>query len=800
MSSNIQHSPTSASVTHTYDGMPIFPTPRLTAFELRIWHISRSFRDVLHIKSLYRSDPDTEEYFSSRRQHQLSSLDADTGCQDDFDYKQVHKNSIEEMSRAHGDCFDHNRVRRFMDLGCSPGGFNNYLLEHNPSAQGVGITLPDDDAKFPFELTPRLRESHYQVIFADITTLAEDMKFPGPYDLILAGAFPCLGEYVPWAKAQLILSQILIAFGRLENGGTCVVLVNNNPFSGVTSDDAPDLGAFITVFRALNTLHPVRIHGARFGSSGDDATPTSSQAFTPSEYDSEVPGSSTVWSHRPIASYLSSHSPESPPASSSPPPTDADSTEDPSGGSRGSGERIEDGNILDSAAHPSLGLLGALDFLAAERAKFVAQRDAVGLRGNSSTNSDGTWQHAISPRRKRRRKRNRSAGITKSRYRRSAGSPVSPGDAEETVEGATASYDDADDSSSSFEEHSQRQYYKSTPPTPPPELQPHKADRAKIHHSKSTPSLRLPASMPFDARVLQLRNLAHKLRMLFPKDAASLSAVLSNDNPSPLEPVNPRGPQSRSKDTLIHVFIDHSNILLGFLTYLRRHFRRMDRKPKHMSHAALALILERGRPVTRRVLVTSSPLYQPIDSAEQLGYEASVLRRVPDMGDGADRQPNSSSSGDQGRSLRPTSNTLSQGFTRSQSLRRPHGHTHTHKSSSAGATSESEPSSGANGGRVRYREQGVDELLQLKLHQAIAAADQVPRDATIVLATGDGNVGQFNEDGFLGCVRTALKKGWKVELYAWEGGLSKAWMREFSTNDRFVIHALDRFAMDLLEL
>ena len=56
-----------------------------------------------------------------------------------------------------------------------------------------------------------------------------------------------------------------------------------------------------------------------------------------------------------------------------------------------------------------------------------------------------------------------------------------------------------------------------------------------------------------------------------------------------------------------------------------------------MSHAALTLILERGRPVTRRVLAASSPLYQPMDGAEQLGYEVRVYARVPDTGDGADR-------------------------------------------------------------------------------------------------------------------------------------------------------------------
>ena len=44
--------------------------------------------------------------------------------------------------------------------------------------------------------------------------------------------------------------------------------------------------------------------------------------------------------------------------------------------------------------------------------------------------------------------------------------------------------------------------------------------------------------------------------------------------------------------------------------------------------------------------------------------------------------------------------------------------------------------------QITHREQGVDELLQLKLHQALASTDEVPPNATIVLATGDGNVGQ----------------------------------------------------------
>jgi hypothetical protein len=224
--------------------------------------------------------------------------------------------------------------------------------------------------------------------------------------------------------------------------------------------------------------------------------------------------------------------------------------------------------------------------------------------------------------------------------------------------------------------------------------------------------------------------------------------------------------------------------------------------------------------VTRRVLVASSPLYQPIESAEQLGYEVRIYARVPDMGDGMDRQPpnGASSSGDSSRGagtggkhkkhaslssiLKAQARNRSPGATTSESDPGP---------GTAGILPAPKPSpTSANGTtpvatptRIKYREQGVDELLQLKLHQAIAEFDVPPLGATIILATGDGNAGQFNEEGFLGCVRTALKKGWRVELYAWEGGLSKSWKREFGDGlyrDRFTIIGLSKFGSDLLEV
>jgi len=239
-------------------------------------------------------------------------------------------------------------------------------------------------------------------------------------------------------------------------------------------------------------------------------------------------------------------------------------------------------------------------------------------------------------------------------------------------------------------------------------------------------------------------------------------------------------------------------------------------------------LLERGRSVTRRVVVTSSPLYQPMDGIERLGYELRVYVRVPDLGGGMDRdrrrdRSTSFSGGSksaQSTPTKPASYSELPAKSKSQVLghvRRISGSTSAESGSGGGSGNASGSASNlhpyhgiANNtppfGRIKYREQGVDELLQLKLHQALAATDNVPEGSTIVLATGDGNMGQFNEEGFLGPIRTALKRGWKVELYAWEDGLSRAWRREFGEGTEwgrkgmFRVIGMEQFASSLVEV
>jgi hypothetical protein len=109
----------------------------------------------------------------------------------------------------------------------------------------------------------------------------------------------------------------------------------------------------------------------------------------------------------------------------------------------------------------------------------------------------------------------------------------------------------------------------------------------------------------------------------------------------------------------------------------------------------------------------------------------------------------------------------------------------------------------------------VDELLQLKLHQSLNITDSSPPPgSTIILATGDGNAGEFNEEGFVGPVSIALRRGWRVELYAWEDGLSRVWKRVFEEwledetgcdvdnpkRGMFKIVGLEQFGAELVKL
>ena len=338
--------------------------------------------------------------------------------------------------------------------------------------------------------------------------------------------------------------------------------------------DPPDLGAFTDVFRALNEFQhePRTVIGIPIPITQLDhphRTPTSSLVAL-----SPVTTESNATRGRTGPSFLSSswRDERRPRARSLSPGVNSDNSDT-------EGEELfpeivevqsydfDSGvDVLDKEGdQPSLGYLDeALGFIAAERAKFFASRDAVGGAGTGhrSSTSDSAFPPTMQSRKKRRKKKvlkSLSQGPTNrtplsldsdSRVGDTAGDPGGAGDV--TLE----------DTSSSIE----------TPPSPAKNVTPVTATRGRdsrrkgkaagtatppLLHRKSAPSLRLRTrTLPLDPRVLRLRALAHKLRLLFPEDAARLSSILSNDQANEEDFVDPRGPKPQSKDTLIHVFID----------------------------------------------------------------------------------------------------------------------------------------------------------------------------------------------------------------------------------------------------
>ncbi|KAJ5714489.1 uncharacterized protein N7483_011670 [Penicillium malachiteum] len=194
----------------------------------------------------------------------------------------------------------------------------------------------------------------------------------------------------------------------------------------------------------------------------------------------------------------------------------------------------------------------------------------------------------------------------------------------------------------------------------------------------------------------------------------------------------------------IHVFVDMSNILFGLHESVQG---KGDHPPNakandiDMSFANFALIIERGRLAAKRVLAGSDHLPATKD-AENLGYEVNILNRVR-----------------KGRyQIKPEIASSGQ----------------------------------------RWVEQGVDEILHLKMLESILDSEE---PATMVLASGDAAKAEYS-DGFLTMLKRALQRGWNVELVSFRKALGSAYKnKDFRAmwRPRFEILLLDEFVHSLYE-
>ncbi|KAG8880812.1 hypothetical protein FRB97_009176 [Tulasnella sp. 331] len=440
---------------------------------------------------------------------------------------------------------------------------------------------------------------------------------------------------------------------------------------------------------------------------------------------------------------------------------------------------------------------------------------------------------------------------------------------------------------------------------------------ANHRHTRSLPvnaSAVLSSATPLSSSAIdRIKSLAKRLTFHFPADVLSLRRVIANPEaalgfgshatPSDdslvaggfYEPVYgadgitgsaSSGGSFRGQNSLLYIFIDQcvapflcfswtptdqvsrilvdsSNILIGYLEWLKKQKAesfpgsKRPARPK-LSHSALVLLLARGRQSIRKVLVASSPLHQSLDEIAGMGYQISVLQRV-EIKEGATGIPptgqprashqknkghkavataasatnlaeSSKVSAGQGPSNSGSSTESDSGGQRQSSSGIAIGHTtrvvqrtavgHARNSSDSTNNSVITPAIGGAStnlsssppvARPRFREEAVDELLQLKLLQTLLdTPSPPPAGSTIVLASGDAARSQFNPQGFLGCVKKAVERGWKVEVVGWDEGRSRAYGELMGEVERgevgrdaggsLSIISLDRWGLDLIEV
>ena len=294
-------------------------------------------------------------------------------------------------------------------------------------------------------------------------------------------------------------------------------------------------------------------------------------------------------------------------------------------------------------------------------------------------------------------------------------------------------------------------------------------------YKTATPKPSQRSILPLDnlSAPARRQTMIHKLQTAFPHERKYLQHTTL---------ITPSLSTRNVDESGIHVFVDISNILIGFHEQLKSNRNLPPDQKVHripFNFPNFSLVLERGRPAAKRVLVGSDN-FPHIERARDLGYETNILERVH-----------------KAKALKPSTPSRHHHH---------HGNKNSHYHTSTGNTSGSDtapgpfPSTAVALGPAKWVEQAVDEILHLKILESVV--DSETPGGTMVLATGDAAIAEYSA-GFLRMVERALKKGWTVELVSFSKGLSGLYRRgEFKRTwgPKFGIVELDGWAEWFLDV
>lgn len=197
----------------------------------------------------------------------------------------------------------------------------------------------------------------------------------------------------------------------------------------------------------------------------------------------------------------------------------------------------------------------------------------------------------------------------------------------------------------------------------------------------------------------------------------------------------------------VYQFYDGSNITVSFYNAVKRlrGLGKNDKLPAFFDLLQFQHVLERHRVVKRRFIAGSrnvqGALPRYLLEAQRANFETNVVSRVPKF---------------------PETSFESAGDLRG----------------------------------IQMCEQGVDELVHLAMAETIL--DNFGAPGIMILATGDGNPGQYTTGGFPDYVEKALLVGWVVEVYSFSESAHPIWSDpEFISDKRWrgrmSFHTLDSF-------
>lgn len=243
-------------------------TSKFDFFHLHLQTQSSTLRRLEETCGKYKTDPNIDEFFRQLKTRGNNKPDSA--------HRWTFYNGMKEINqRVDRFSFDTDQVKCFLDLGAAPGGFSWWLLEKNPSAKGLGITLPPESGGFSmgFEANDR-----YNFIYKDVLqdpekiwsqNMVDEVAEP-QFDLCIAGCmFRWAGMQEPDSEEEKIAlsqtrqvlrySQLLSALLNLQDRGTLILVSKAKPQLSQVEMTC----GLKSCFEHIYPIKPERVHAVR---------------------------------------------------------------------------------------------------------------------------------------------------------------------------------------------------------------------------------------------------------------------------------------------------------------------------------------------------------------------------------------------------------------------------------------------------------------------------------------------------------------------------------------------------------